>query len=259
MWGRRSRSWKPVVEAVEPRRLLSMAAVAMTGDQQALINPIGARPAVGDHRTSTAPAAPANGGGGFTPSLSSIALLQNQGQQGVNLLLQPMGRMTPQQYRKSLYTATFVGNYTIGPGRFDTEAMQLAIQGVGRTTNMLHADVQIGAVVAKDPSIQNSGAGTIFDRNQNSNSSLVFFLASPSGDVDSHGRPNRFESVSTDANTSGGAFVQGFSQGVLQIRYAPSGRRAPGVIEQGRAYIRFTGQFYSPNVSNILRNSNINP
>ena len=194
---RRSRSWKPVVEAVEARRLLSVVTAVMASDQQSFVDSSKARSILGDRSASAASSTLANGQNGFTPSHSSIALPQNQGQQGINLLLQPMGRMTPQQYKKSLYTATFVGNYTIGPGRFDTEAMQVAIQGVGRTTNMLHADIQIGVIVAKDPSIQNSGAGTIFDRNQNSNSAFVFYLASPRSEVDSHGRPNRFESVST--------------------------------------------------------------
>ena len=256
---RRSRSWKPVVEAVENRRLLSVVTAVMASNQQSMINSIKARSILGDRSASAASTAIANAGKGFAPSQSSIALPQNQGQQGINLLLQPMGRMTPQQYKKSLYTATFVGNYTIGPGRFDTEAMQVAIQGVGRTTNMLHADIQIGVIVAKDPSIQNSGASAIFDRNLNSNSALGFNLASPSTDVDSHGRPNRFQTVSLDPNISSGSFVEGFSQGVLQIRYVPNGRHTRGVLEQGKAYVKFTGQVYAPKIGNILRNSNINP
>ena len=256
---RKSRSWKPVVEAVEPRRLLSVATAGVADGPRSVVNPAQTRSTPGDRPATSASTAPANSRSGFTPSQSSIALPENQGQQGTNLLLQPVGRMTPRQYRISRYAASFVGAYTIGPGQYDSEAFQVAVQGVGRTTNMAHADVQLGAVVASDPNIQNSGAGSIFDRNQNSNSSWMFFLASPRGDVDAHGRPNRFESVSTDANISGGAFVQGFSQGVLQIRYVPNGRRAPGVIEQGKAYIRFTGQIYSPNISNILRNARINP
>jgi hypothetical protein len=170
-----------------------------------------------------------------------------------------MGEMTPRQYKNSLYQASFVGSYTIGPGRFDTEALQVAIQGVGRATNMLHCDIQIGLIVARDPSIQNSGASVIFDRNLNSNSALGFDLASPSSDVDSQGRPNRFESVALDANTSSGSFVEGFSQGVLQIRYVPDGKRTRAGFEQGTAYVKFTGQIYAPKVAFILRNANINP
>jgi hypothetical protein len=256
---RRSRSWKPVLEAVEDRRLLSMVTAMLAGNQQSFINSVKARSILGDRSNSAVSAALASGQNGSSTSQSSIALPQNQGQQGINLLLHPEGTMTPRQYKKSLYTATFAGNYTIGPGRFDTEALQVAIQGVGRTTNILHADIQIGLIVARDPSVQNSGASAIFDRNINSNSALGFNLASPSSDVDSHGRPNRFEKVSLDANISSGTFVEGFSQGVLQIRYVPNSKRTPGVIEQGTAYVKFTGQVYAPNVANLLRNTNINP
>jgi len=256
---RSSRSRKPIVEAVEDRRLLSVVTAVMAANQQNMIDAIKSRSVLGDRSATAASAAPANGRSGFATSQSSIALPENQGQQGINLLLQPRGRMTPQQYKKSLYTASFVGTYTIGPGRFDTEARQLAIQGVGLTTDMLHADVQIGIIVAKDPSIQNSGASTIFDRNLNSNSALGFNLASPSSDVDSKGRPNRFESVSLDTNISSGRFVEGFSQGVLQIRYVPSGKRSRGVLEQGTAYVKFTGQVYAPKVAILLRNAHINP
>jgi hypothetical protein len=253
---RRTRSRKPVVEAFEERRLLSLVTAIMAANQQGFIDSIRAKAARGGQSAAAAPAASA---GGAATSRSSIALPQNQGPQGINLLLSPMGNMTPLQYKKSLYQASFVGTYTIGPGRFDTEAMQVAIQGVGRTTDMLHADIQIGLIVAKDPSIQNSGASVTFDRNLNSNSALGFNLASPSTDVDDHGRPNRFTSVSLDTNTSSGSYVEGYSQGVLEIRYVPSGKRTRGVLEQGTAYVKFKGQVYAPRVAFILRNANINP
>ncbi|MDR3620426.1 MAG: hypothetical protein P4L85_13830 [Paludisphaera borealis] len=250
---RRSRSWKPVVEAVEERQLLSLVTNIMVSNHQSFVNSVKVRSALGDR--SAASAASTSG----QNSQTSIALPQNQGPQGINLMLSPMGTMSPLQYKKSLYTAKFVGNYTIGPGRFDSEALQVAIQGVGSTTNMLHADIQLGLIVAKDSSIQNSGASVIFDRNLNSNSALGFNLASPSSDVDSHGRPNRFVSVSLDTNTSAGTFVEGYSQGVLEIKYKPNGKRTRGVLEQGTAVVTFKGQIYAPNVAYILRNANINP
>ena len=255
---RRSRSWKPVVEAVEDRRLLSLVTNILVSNHQNFVDSIKARSVLGNPSVAAASASASTAAAAST-SQSSIALPQNQGRQGINLLLQPMGAMTPRQYKNSLYQATFVGNYTIGPGRFDTEAFQVAIQGAGRATNMLHCDIQIGLIVARDPSIQNSGASVVFDRNLNSNSALGFDLASPSADVDGQGRPNRFESVSLDPNTSSGSFVEGFSQGVLQIRYVPNGKRTPAGFEQGTAYVKFTGQIYSPKVGFILRNANINP
>ena len=152
-----------------------------------------------------------------------------------------------------------MGPYTIGPGRFSSEQSQVFIRGTGRATTMLHCDIQMRLVVAQDPTIQNSGASVIFDRNLNSNSALGFNLASPHGDVDSRGRPNSFQSVSLDVNSSAGVYVEGFSQGVLNIKYIPSGKRSPGVTEQGRAIVKFQGQIYAPNTAFILRNSDINP
>jgi len=256
---RSRRTWKPSVEAVEDRRLLSLVTNILVSNHQSFVNSVKARSYLGAASAATPSAASTTGRSGFAPSQSSIAQPENQGPQGINLLLSPIGQMTPQQYKKSLYQASFVGSYTIGPGRFDSEAMQVAIQGVGRTTDMLHADIQIGLIVARDPSIQNSGASVTFDRNLNSNSALGFNLASPSTDVDDHGRPNRFVSVSLDTNTSSGSFVEGYSQGVLEIRYVPSGKRSRGVLEQGTAYVKFKGQVYAPKVAFILRNAHINP
>ena len=67
------------------------------------------------------------------------------------------------------------------------------------------------------------------------------------------------DGVSLDVNSSSGVYVEGFSQGVMDITYVPSGRRSPGVLEQGTAYVKIRAQIYSPNVAFILRNSDINP
>lgn len=255
---RKSRSWKPAVEAVEPRQLLSLVTnVLMSKHQDAAI-------ATRARAAAAHPAFFGNAPGfgnatGFVPSRSSIALPENQGPQGTNLLLQPEGEMTAHQFRQSLYQASFIGPYTLGPGRFDSEAMQVSIRGAGRTTHMLHADIQIGAIVARDPSVQNSGASVIFDRNINSDSSLGFNFGSPSSDVDGQGRPNRFTTVTLDDNTSAGAYVEGYAQGVMEIRYVPSGRRTPRGFEKGIAYVKIQAQIYAPRIASIERNSDINP
>ncbi len=242
-----------MLETVEQRQLLSSVTNLLMSNHQSFISSVRNRAA------SPNASAAAGGQVAFTPSRSSIALPENQGVQGTNLLLQPEGEMSPSEFRRTQYQATFVGPYTIGPGRYASEALQVSVRGAGRTTDMLHADIQVGAIIARDPSVQNSGASVIFDRNLNSNSALGFNLASPSTDVDSQGRPNRFVGVSLDANSSSGSYVEGFSQGVMEIRYVPSGRRTPAGFEQGTAYVKFKGQVYAPRVAFILRNSNINP
>jgi hypothetical protein len=267
---RRSRR-KPwlTIEEVERRELLSLVTDLMASNRQAVISSLRARDqqaqvsssfAAGGTLTGQSPGASvATSSGGFVPSTTSIAVPQNQGPQGINLVLAPVGKPTLHQLRRQLFQATFIGPYTIGPGQFDSEAIQVFLRGSGRATSMLHCDIQARIVVAQDPSIQNSGASVIFDRNLNSNSALGFNLAAPHQSVDSHGRPNHFDSVSLDINSSSGVYVEGYSQGVLDIKYIPNGKRTPGVIEQGTAVIRIQAQIYSPNVAFILRNSDINP
>jgi hypothetical protein len=258
---------KPAFELVEQRELLSLVTNIMAGNRQALIGSLKLRSALAQSsgpatQTSTT-TTPVSARGGtnqrFVPSTTSIASPQNQGPQGINLVISPIGKLTPHELKKELFQATFVGPYTIGSGRFDSEAFQVFIRGAGRATTMLHCDIQMRLVVAKDPTIQNSGATVIFDRNLNSNTALGFDLAGPHDSVDNRGRPSSFNSVTLDVNTSAGAYVEGFSQGVMDIKYIPSGKRARGVLEQGTAIVKIRGQIYAPNVAFILRNADINP
>ena len=193
----RHRNWTPSLELVERRELLSLVTNIMAGHRQALIGSLLSRSALAHTNvvasppaTSSGAAASSSGQGGFAPSPTSIALPQNQGPQGINLVLQPTGQITPKELKRELFQATFVGSYTIGPGRFSSEQSQVFIRGTGRATTMLHCDIQMRLVVAQDPTIQNSGASVIFDRNLNSNTALGFNLASAHGNVDSRGRPN---------------------------------------------------------------------
>src|SRR5262249_13824710 len=145
----------------------------------------------------------------FAPSQSSIAVPENQGPQGTNLAINPTGTLTPHEVRRQRFRAVFKGTYMIGPGRTDTEARRIAIRAAGTASSMLHSDIQVQIIVARDPTVQNSGVTTLFDRNLNSNSALGLDLASPQTDVDSRGRPNRFTTVTLDANISSGVYVEG--------------------------------------------------
>jgi hypothetical protein len=197
-------------------------------------------------------------GNGFVPSTTSIALPTNQGPQGVNLALMPTGTLTPRQLKREQYVATFKGPYTIGPGRTSTEAEQIYIRGAGGSNQMLHSDIQMRIIVPQDPTTQLSGVTAIFDRNINSNSTLGLDLDAPRQNVDSSGRPNLL-SPSLDANISSGTYVEGFSQGQVSIHYSPSGKHAPGVIQQGTATIKIRAQIYTLGVAFILANSDLNP
>jgi hypothetical protein len=278
-----SRVWKPAVELVERRVLLSLVTDIMAGNHNALINSPKVRallaqvsvpaPALAPNATgaqagsSLAPVtASASGGrrGGFVPSVPSIALNQNQGflspaNPGYNLLLQPTGNATPAEVKRQLFTAVYRGPYIITPGAFSSQSMLVAIRGAGTANTMLHSDIQLRLAVPTDHTLQTTGATVIFDRNLNSNTALGLDLATPVTNVDGRGRPNRITSLTLDVNSSSGTYVEGYAQGVINIHYYPSSKKMQGAIEQGTAVVKVFAQVYSGKVAFILRNSDINP
>ena len=189
--GRRiSRNWKPTVEMVEHRELLSLVTDIMAGNHNALINSPKVRallagvstPATVQFASASGlvtTSATVSGRGGFTPTSKSIALPQNQGflppaSPGYNLVLQPTGTATSAEVKRQLFKAVYRGPYIIGPGSFSSQAMQVFIRGAGTATTMLHSDIQMRLAVATDPTLQTTGAAVIFDRNLNSNTVLGF-------------------------------------------------------------------------------------
>ncbi len=274
--GRRiSRNWKPTVEMVEHRELLSLVTDIMAGNYNALVNSPKVQAlldGVSNPATTQAASASgqvtststASGRGGFTPTSNSIALPQNQGflppaSPGYNLVLQPTGTATPAEVKRQLFTAVYRGPYIIGPGSFSSQASQVFIRGAGTSTTMLHTDIQMRLAVASDPTLQTTGSSVIFDRNLNSNTVLGFDLSTPRTNVDSQGRPNQITGVTLDVNASAGVYDEAYSQGVIDIHYYPSSKKIPGAAQQGTAVIKVYAQIYAPNVDFILRNSDINP
>jgi hypothetical protein len=278
-----SRVWKPAVELVERRELLSLVTNIMAGNHNAVINSPKVRallaqvsaPALAPNATgarvgsSLAPStagASASGSrtGGFVPSAPSIALPQNQGylapaNPGYNLVLQPTGTASSAEVKRQLFTAVYRGPYVITPGAFSSQSMLVSIRGAGTANTMLHSDIQLRLAVPTDPTLQTTGASVIFDRNLNSNTALGLDLATPGTNVDGRGRPNRITSVTLDVNSSSGTYVEGFAQGVIDIHYYPSSTKTRGAPEQGTAVVKVHAQVYSGKFAFILRNSDINP
>jgi hypothetical protein len=241
--GRRiSRELRPYLDVCEHRELLS----AIT-DMMAV--------------SSLAAAHGSGGSGGFVPSTTSIAIPQNQSppSTSLNLALTPTGTLTTRQLRREKFVAKFWGTYKIGAGRTSTEALQTFITAVGTANTMLHCDIQMLIITPKDPSTMIGGVAGIFDRNLNTNTSLGFDLLAPQQDVDRRGRPNHFPKVALDVNASAGYYTEGYAQGVMNIRYIPSGKHTPGVIDQGTAVVTIHAQIYTPSTNFILRNANIDP
>ncbi len=274
--GRRiSRNWKPAVEMVEHRELLSLVTDIMAGNHNALINspkvrallagvsnPVATQAASASGQVTTS--ATASSQGRLTPTSKSIALPQNQGflppaSPGYNLVLQPSGTATSAEVKRQLFKAVYRGPYIIGPGSFSSQALQVFIRGAGTSTTMLHTDIQMRLAVASDPTLETTGAAAIFDRNLNSNTVLGLDLATPRTNVDSGGRPNQITGVTLDVNSSAGVYDEAYAQGVIDIHYYPSSKKIPGAAQQGTAVIKIYAQIYAPNVDFILRNSDINP
>jgi hypothetical protein len=199
--------------------------------------------------------------GGFVPSNMSIAVAGNQGPPaiGTNLALTPTGTLTPREIRRERFVAQFSGTYTIGAGRTSTEGLQTFITAAGTANTMRHCDIQMLIITPKDPSTEIGGTSVIFDRNLNSNTSLSFDMLAPQQNVDRGGRPDHFAQVSLDVNASAGLYVGGYAQGVMNIRYIPSGKKTRGVISQGSVTVTINAQVYTSNTAFILRNANIDP
>jgi hypothetical protein len=257
--GRRiRRGLRPGLELVERRELLSPITDVLAANSLR----------AGAHAARAVTDLGGGGGGGSSAFGASITLGTSTLNQGPllnpdgsinNMALAPTGNPKPGQLKRQQFTARFVGPYSVVPGRTDTQATQTLIQGGGTANTILHADVQIRLVKPLDPSLPFGGAGSIFDRNINTNTVLGFDLAAPQSDVDRGGRPNHIPIVTIDVNSSAGVYVEAYGEGTMNIQYIPSGRRAPGVLSQGTAIVTVHMNIYAPNASFILRNVALNP
>jgi hypothetical protein len=257
MMGRRiHRDLRPRVECCESRQLLSGITdvlavpghISSRGTGRAIANLAGAG-------SATFPSSIVLGG----VALNQGPLLNPDGTIN-NLALAPTGTPKPGELKRQRFVARYVGPYSIVPGRTSTEAIQTLIQGTGTANTMLHSDIQIRLVTPKDPNAPFGGVSTIFDRNINTNTVLGFDLAAPQQNIDRGGRPNHITTVTIDANSSAGVYVEAYGQGVVNIHYIPGGRRTlPGANSQGTAIVTIHAQIYAPNASFILRNTQLNP
>ncbi len=188
-----------------------------------------------------------------------------------NQLITPTGVPTRRESRRENFQATFVGEYTIGPGRFSTEAADFYFRGVGRDTQVLNADIQLRVVRPSNPSQDSTGILSIFDRNIDSNSVLGYDVYATPTQLDALGRPTKLALYALDTNISAGLYVDGQSQGTMTIHYgkvpassrpphySPPGRTLPGVLSQGTASITIHAQLYTWQSAFNLRNVSYNP
>ncbi len=186
----------------------------------------------------------------------------------LNQLLTPTGVPTAQESRRETYRATFVGQYMLGPGRFSTEASNFYFAGVGRSTVDLHSDTQLRVIRPTDPNILPAGEVSVFTRNLDSNTQIGWDIVAEPNSLDAYGRPTKLRIYSLDVNVSSGIYVEGSSQGTIQIHYgpvphtpnfSPSSNRLPGVLSQGTATVVINAQLYGIGTTFNLRNVDYNP
>jgi len=186
----------------------------------------------------------------------------------VNQVINPTGVPTSRESRRETYHASFIGQYTVGPGRFSTESSVFYFRGVGRSTSVLHNDIQIRIINPTNRVLPSTGVAALFDRNLDSNSDLGYDLYALPSQVDKLGRPVQLTIYSLDVNISAGNYVEGSAQGTMSIHYgpvprtrsfAPSSRALPGARSQGTASVVINAQLYGMQVAFALRNVDYNP
>ncbi len=187
--------------------------------------------------------------------LSGITVPQTDQATVVNYLLDPSGKPSAHQMRKLPFNASFTGPFTVGKGRYATEANQIYIRGIGTSNQFLHGDVQLRLITPTDPSIPPAGGLTTFDKNINSNSTLGLLLQADPTSIDRAGRPTRLNIYSLDPNVSSGSYVEGQATGTVAIHYSPKSNNKPGLLSSGMATIKIKAEVYTIGTTFILTNA----
>lgn len=184
---------------------------------------------------------------------------QGQGPQGnATDFFTPTGTPTRHEVVRQKFFASFVGEFTVGPGRYSSQSQSFYFRGGGKSTFALHSDIQLGMVTPKDTTRPLSGLATQFDRNVNTNYTYGVDLAADQvTGVDRFGRPTHI-TYTTDLNISSGIAGESRSEGTIDIKYlsnnGPSGRAS----NSGRAVLVMRGSIYSLGAAQILRNAGLN-
>ena len=175
-----------------------------------------------------------------------------------NQALVPTGVPTRHERAREVFRATYAGPFTVGRGRFSTEAQQVYARGAGTSSAFLHGDQQMRIILPTDPATPVTGVIVQYDRGNASGGVLGLRLIGLPGGVDRAGRPTRL-TFTVDTDISAGVFTGALGRGNVQVRYLPSGRGGPGIFSQGTAQILIRGTIFTSGVNDPLRNADIDP
>jgi len=260
-WSRRRRPRRPVLEGLEARALLSAVAKATTAPS--VTHPAATTAAVRALRNQAHPNSPNGllGKGAPGPFLNSAVIAQ-----AVKELYppnEPPGTPTPREIHRQIFTARWIGRYTIGPPRFSDRASTIHLYGVdGGSNQFLIGKFQIALFPPANPSAtatpgdpyanQVTGVAGLFTQNYLQTGGLLVLdlNATPAPGSSPDALPTHltwtYDSNASASNYSaptgilpGSGFTQG--TGTLDIKYIPAAHPQPGTMGSGMAIVTFQG------------------
>lgn len=156
------------------------------------------------------------------------------------------GQPTPIGLARSRFAAAFSGTILVGRPRYTGQSAILSYRGIGTSTQFLHGDFQMAAVLPKDASADITGAAFLQDRNQANGDQFGLDINFDKASLDSRGRPTRGTWV-TDPNIYSGVNYSDVGTGTVKIRYFPD----------GVATVVFRGHIHVSGITNPLKNSDL--
>ncbi len=257
----RARRRCPVLESLETRELLSAVAPAATArsDSRAVASRAAAL-ALFERAHVDSPNG-LLGAGSPGPFLNPAVIAQAVAE--LYPAGSPPGTPTQRGINRQIFTARWIGKYTIGPPRFTDRASTIHLYGVdGGSNQFLIGKFQIALFPPADPSAtptpgnpyanQITGVAGLFPQNYlQTGASLVLDLnAVPAPGSNPDALPTHltwtYDSNTSAANYSapsgivaGAGFTQG--TGTLDIKYIPDRHPQPGAPGSGTAIVTFQG------------------
>lgn len=269
--GRKRKEARLFVENLEAREMLSATPIAAPGARSAAAEVASIRTvdaARRDHHFATSRTSGDPSGNPFEKFVNPNVIAYFE-----NLLYGPNSAtpMTPSaaSLQRQLFTGRWVGQYTIGPPRFNDRASTIHLWAVSGGSNQFHkGKFNMVLFPPADPNAvpnpgdpfvnQTTGLATMFTQNNLQTGGMLI--------VDINGQPKpgdspntlptdltwTFDSSSAGPYTAPAGFTQG--AGSLNIEYKPSRRPVPGTEGSGKMIVTFQGLInYSFLISSVAK------
>jgi hypothetical protein len=168
---------------------------------------------------------------------------------------------TPKEVARERFKAVFAGPFGTGTPLFFDQTSRTLIDGVGGSNFFFNGNLQFLTVVTKSATNPVVGTATLEDRNANTSGTLIVDLTGTLADLDRFGRPTQLNWSLTPFAGSGSFTAGGFSlatgQGTVKIQYRDNGKHTPGITSQGDATAVFVGSLFVPGTVDPLTNASL--